>query len=354
MRGLRSLGEALLKGYLRDIQAVFFTVLFPLMFLFLFAGIFGDEGDQSQIEMVAIGDVELLETMPEEARAGFEDTFDVTESDDLDEAITQVREGDTTLAVTQDSDQMVIYYSQAEQVRSAVARYTFDSFVQTANLLATDEPPTYTVRSERVEDESLDVIAFFTPGLLGWAIAMSATFGAAATLVGWRTTKLLRRLRLSPVSTRSIVTARIGVTMLIALVQTGIFLGLATLVFGLQLTGWWWMSIPLLLAGTLCFMAFGLFAGSVTKTVEGATNLANLFVLPMAFLSGSFFPLDEMPRWIDAVSRLLPLRYLNEGMLDVMVRGLGPAAIWQPFLVLLAFAAAMTLLASRFFRWEAD
>jgi ABC-2 type transport system permease protein len=114
------------------------------------------------------------------------------------------------------------------------------------------------------------------------------------------------------------------------------------------------MSIPLLLAGTLCFMAFGLFAGSVTKTVEGATNLANLFVLPMAFLSGSFFPLDEMPRWIDAVSRLLPLRYLNEGMLDVMVRGLGPAAIWQPFLVLLAFAAAMTLLASRFFRWEAD
>jgi ABC-2 type transport system permease protein len=61
-----------------------------------------------------------------------------------------------------------------------------------------------------------------------------------------------------------------------------------------------------------------------------------------------------MPRWIDAVSRLLPLRYLNEGMLDVMVRGLGPAAIWQPFLVLLAFAAAMTLLASRFFRWEAD
>ena len=55
------------------------------------------------------------------------------------------------------------------------------------------------------------------------------------------------------------------------------------------------MSIPLLMVGTLCFMSIGLLAGAITKTTEGAVNAANFMVLPMAFLSGSFFPLDAAP-----------------------------------------------------------
>ena len=77
-------------------------------------------------------------------------------------------------------------------------------------------------------------------------------------------------------------------------------------------------------------MALGLLAGAISKTVEGATALANIFVLPMAFLSGSFFPLDNAPQWLNVVSHLLPLRHLNDGMLDVMVRGKGPSAASGP------------------------
>ena len=84
------------------------------------------------------------------------------------------------------------------------------------------------------------------------------------------------------------------------------------------------MAIPLLVAGTLAFLAIGLLAGAVAKTPEGAVNLANFIVLPMAFLSGSFFPLEGAPGWLQTVSKAFPLRHLNEGMLDVMVRGAGP------------------------------
>ena len=143
---------------------------------------------------------------------------------------------------------------------------------------------------QRVEDESLETIQFVTPGLLGWAIAMSATFGAAATLTGWRSTKLLRRLRLAPISTSTVVSARLLVTIGIALGQMVIFLGLGVAAFGLELTGSWWMGIPLLICGTLSFMSLGVFAGAVTKTVEGAVALANFLVLPMAFLSGLVLP----------------------------------------------------------------
>ena len=70
------------------------------------------------------------------------------------------------------------------------------------------------------------VIQFVTPGLLGWAVAMSAAFGSAATLQGWRQSKLLRRLQLAPVGTGTIVGARVAVTLLISLGQLAIFLGL--------------------------------------------------------------------------------------------------------------------------------
>jgi ABC-2 type transport system permease protein len=56
--------------------------------------------------------------------------------------------------------------------------------------------------------------------------------------------------------------------------------------------------------------------------------VANLIVLPMAFLAGSFIPLDVAPGWLKGVSHVLPQRYLNEGMLDVMVRGKGPVRRW--------------------------
>ena len=111
---------------------------------------------------------------------------------------------------------------------------------------------------------------------------------------------------------------------------------------------------PLLICGTLAFMSLGLLAGSVSKTVEGATSLANIFVLPMAFLAGSFFSLDGAPTWLNVTSHLLPLRYLNDGMLDVMVRGQGPGAAVVPMLILLGFAAVVVVISSRFFAWESE
>ena len=99
-------------------------------------------------------------------------------------------------------------------------------------------------------------------------------------------------------------------------------------------------------------MAVGLFAGATAKTVEGAVNMANFLVLPMAFLSGSFFPLDAAPAWLQSFAKVLPLYWLNEGMLDVLVRGEGPAAVLLPMAVLAAFAAVLTLLSARLFRWE--
>jgi ABC-2 type transport system permease protein len=248
---------------------------------------------------------------------------------------------------------VIVHFSAADQVGSGTALAIFREIVQGANLAMSPTPPVFSFEQEQVEDTSLKTIQYLTPGLLGWAVATGAMFGAALTLVTWRQRKILRRLRLSPVNTFSVIMARVGVSILVALVQGAIFVGVASLpVFGLRLSGYWWMSIPLLVAGTLAFLSLGQLAGSFTKTPEAASAVANLVVLPMAFLSGAFIPLDFAPAWVNTVSKFLPLRHLVEGLLDVMVRGHSPAAVLPEIGILLGFAIVVGGIAVALFRWD--
>jgi ABC-2 type transport system permease protein len=106
------------------------------------------------------------------------------------------------------------------------------------------------------------------------------------------------------------------------------------------------------ICGTLAFLSIGLLVGALAKSQEAATALVNLIILPMAFLGGAFIPLAFAPQWIVNVSYVMPLRYLVIGMQNVMARGDGPASALPAMGLLLAFAAVLTLIAVRVFRWD--
>jgi ABC-2 type transport system permease protein len=352
VNSFRSLSLALAKGFLRDRTALFFTILFPLMFLIIFGVLLRDTGT-ARSDVVQVGSVAVLDNVPAEGRADLDRVLSIEHSDDLDDALQRVREGEVDAAVEQRGSTVIVHFSAADQVSSGTVLAIFRDIVQSANLAASPVPAQFSFEAEQVEDASLKTIQFLTPGLLGWAVATGAMFGAALTLVTWRQRKVLRRLQLSPVSTRSVIFARVGVSIAVALAQGVIFIAVASLpFFGLRLSGSWWMSIPLLIAGTLAFLALGQLAGSFTKTPEAASAVANLVVLPMAFLSGTFFPLEFAPGWVKTVSSFLPLRHLVDGLLDVMVRGQGPAAALPEIGILLAFAVVVGGIAIALFRWD--
>lgn len=348
---LLALTRAQWKGFWRDKQNWFWLMLFPLMFLFLFGFLFRDAG-AAKSDLAVIGDVQFIKQMPPDGRKQFDELFDLTPYDDRAAALDAVRKGDLDGAVEESGRALTLHYSVADQVVAATVTGAFDGFVQAANQALSGAPPTFTLEADQVEDQALKPIQFIAPGLLGWAVAMGATFNTAMPLVTWRTTQLLRRLRLAPIRTGALVASRLVVCLAVALIQTALFLTLGVLVFGLQLSGWWWLAVPLVLMGTLAFMAIGMIAGAVSKTAEAASGIANVIILPMAFLSGSFIPLEGAPDWLVTVSKFMPLGHLNEGMLDVMVRGEGPSALLEPMLVLLGFAVVFGVIAAKMFRWE--
>jgi len=347
----RSLSRAMYRGFVRDRAALFFSLLFPVMFLLLFGSIY-KSSSTPKINVVEVGRVTVLD----QARAAshqLDQILTVTHTSSLATALNDVRQATQDAAVQQQGGKLIVHYSIANPTTAGVVNSVFSGIVQAANQAASAHAPAYQLATEQVEDKSQKPIQYITPGLLGWAIASGAAFAASITLVSWRQNKLLRRLRLAPVSTNSVVTARITVSVVVAIVQTFIFLAIATTpYFGLKLTSYWWVAIPVVICGTLAFLSIGLLVGAVAKTQQAATAMTNLIILPMAFLGGAFIPLTFAPQWIQQVSYVMPLRYLVVGMQNVMSRGDGPASALPAMAILLGFAAVLTLIAVRVFRWD--
>ncbi|KJY37137.1 ABC transporter [Streptomyces sp. XY431] len=343
----------MIVAFLRDRSALFFVLLFPLMFLMLFGTLLkGASSPHAKVEQV--GAVRVLDSVQGEARTGLEQVLTITKGDDEAAALEKVRKGDLDAMIKEGPDgKVVVRYSAADQVRSGSVQGIVNSVVQQANQAATGKPPAFVMESSQVEDGSLKPIQFLTPGLLGWAVATGAVFGASLTLVGWRQKKVLRRLRLAPVSAGSVISSRVAVSVLTALAQTTVFLVVATTpFFGLKLTGDWWLIVPLVVCATIAFMSIGLLAGSIAKTEESANGISQIIVLPMSFLSGSFFPTDDMPGWLKVISEALPLRHLVTASQSVLSRGGGVMDALPTMGGLLLFAAVLTGISWKLFRWE--
>jgi len=338
-------------GFIRDRTALIFSILLPVLFLVFFGSIYKNSS-APKINLIEVGQVRLL-SQARHADPGVARVLAVRDARSLAVALDAVRKGNEDAAVLQHGGHIIVRYSIADQTKAGLVNSVLGSIVQAANQAASGQRPRFTLSASQVEDKSLKPIQYVTPGLLGWALASGATFGAAITLVSWRQTKLLRRLRLAPIGTGSIVAARIGIALAIGLIQLAVFLAIARLpYFGLKLTAAWWMTIPLVACGILAFMSIGLLVGAIAKTQQAATAIANLIILPMAFVGGAFIPLDFAPDWVRQASYVMPLRYLVTAMQDVMARGEGPSAALPAIGILLGFTLVAGLAAMRLFRWD--
>jgi ABC-2 type transport system permease protein len=342
----RSLATAMVKIFYRDKATLFFTFVFPLMFLVVFGLLFRDAGT-SRTEVAVVGSGPVITGL------GQTGALELTRFSTVDEAVRKVRDGDLPAMVAEDGDRITFRFAQSDQTQASVVSGIVQGVVSHVNQRATGQPERYTLDARNVEDSSLRPIQFITPGIMSWGVAVSAVFGAALTLVSWRRKQVLRRIRLAPVTVPTVLTARVVVTVGIAIAQALVFIGVGLLpVFGLRLTGTWYLAIPVFLLGILAFFAIGMLVGAFCRTEEAATGAANIVVLPMAFLSGTFFPIDQAPPWMRTISEIFPLRHMNDGIMDFLVRGKDAGALVVPCLVLTGFILVVGLVAARVFQWE--
>lgn len=206
---------------------------------------------------------------------------------------------------------------------------------------------------QSVPDEDLPYINYIAPGVLSWGVGNAAVFAVAFTLVQWRRDDILRLIWRTPTGTGAVVAARATVALGVGLVQAVLFVAVALLpVFGLELTSTWPLALPVLVVGVVAFLGLGLVVGTIADTPEAVGAIGNFVMVPMAFLSGAFYPLSEMPGWLQTVSRVLPLRYFDEGVADALSGRATWSSIGLDCAALAGFAVLFGLVGLRLFRWS--
>jgi len=196
-------------------------------------------------------------------------------------------------------------------------------------------------------------ISFIAPGVMCWAVANGSMFWVAYWAVEWRETGVLRRIRLSPVSLGTLLSSRYVISIGSGLIQVVFFIAIALLpFFGLSLAASAAIAILPLFLGMSAFFGIGLLIGATVRSAGAVTAVGNIVILPMAFLSGTFVPLAELPKWLQDVTYAFPLRYMLDSV-DPLLGGHAPLAptVW-PILVLFGCAAVFGLIALRTFRWN--
>jgi len=345
LRRIGAVVAASVRMFLRDRPAFFFTFAFPIMFIVLFGLIFGGSGT-SRPTVNVVGTGPLRQALE---RSG---AIKVKAQPSEERALKRVRDGDDPAAVILHGTQARLVYSKTSQVEAPIVIGIVRGVVDDFNLRAVHAKPTMALVSEPVEAESVDYIDLLVPGLLAMAIAQSAAFGVAFSLVAWRQKGMLRRLRLTPLPLQEFATGRVIFHLMIALVQTVILLTVGRILFGVHLVGDVIALVPLVLVGGVAFIALGMCIGGRVNTEDATAALSNLIVLPMTFLGGVFFPLDAAPAPIRLIAHFLPLTYLVQGLQDVAVRGHSFISTLPDLGMLALFAAAFSALALRLFSWQ--
>lgn len=204
-------------------------------------------------------------------------------------------------------------------------------------------------------DEEIDGVrgsTFLLTGMLGYSVAVVAFASLAITMVVRRESGVLKRVRGTPLPPGVYLGAVIGSTLVIVAVQ--ILLELLAGRFLLD-ADWPQASGSLLVAlllGVAAFAALGLGLTAFVRSSEGSSALVNAIYLPMAFISGSFFSVEAMPGFLQALAEVLPLTYLLELVRQTSVEGAPVSDSPQAIAVLASWGVLGLAVAVRMFRWE--
>jgi ABC-2 type transport system permease protein len=193
-------------------------------------------------------------------------------------------------------------------------------------------------------------IEFFVPGIIAMSVMTSSLSGAVNMNAELRQKGVIRKLSTTPITRTDWILSNILYQVILAVIATVAILVVSYAVFGVRLQINAWLPGFLVLE-VFAFGGLGMILTRVANEAESATAAANFIMFPMMFLSGSFFPLDLMPGFLQTIARILPLYYVNEGLRSAMVLADHAAALRDAAMIA-AFGAVVFLLGINTTRWD--
>ena len=308
-----------LKMIVRNRQALFWALAFPVVMLGIFGLVGSFRGSTVTIGVVDYANdalskrlIDSLSDMPD---------FEVEVRDDEEAAREAVRDGDLgyllvipsgleSLAQSGPPVSLTLVYNEGLLGGSVVVE--IERFLDRINLELAGASTRLKLRKEGALSEDLSFIEFMLPGLALWGIMSNSIIGLAASMATYREKKILRRIKASPLKPRTFFAAQVLAYLVMSLVQATVILGLGAIVFRVPVGGNFLIIGVLILVCNIVFLNLGFIVGAFSKTVAAASGFGNVIVLPLAMFSGVFFPPEMLPGFLTEVMRFLPLAPMVE------------------------------------------
>jgi ABC-2 type transport system permease protein len=339
-RALVQLTLVRFREFLREPEALFWVFIFPIL---LAAGL-GVAFRNRPPEVLQIGAItgELKNALAREK------LLDVTEFSESEAAEQALRTGKIALLAEPAGGGQIVYRYDETSPDARTARMLADAAIQRAS--GRVDP---VASSDRlIREPGSRYIDFLLPGLLGMNLMGSGIWGLVFAIVDARRKKLMKRLIATPMPRHdyllSFLLSRLG----LLVVEVALLAGFGAFVFQVPLRGSLLSLALLCILGSLSFSAIGLLISSRLQTIEAASGVSNLVMMPMWVLSGVFFSAQRFPAAVQPVIRALPLTALIDALRANMLRGEPLAALAPQLGVLAVWLAVSFVLALKLFRWR--
>jgi len=183
----------------------------------------------------------------------------------------------------------------------------------------------------------LKAIDFLIPSLIALTLFQGAVMGMGRAVAGEKREGSLTRVFLTPTSNMTIIFGTISFYVLFELVRATFLILFSIVVFNIKIQGSLFLIALILLLYITISIAIGMILSSIVKTEQQFQAMAMLISLPTIFLSGAFFPLQSMPKVMQAIANFIPVTYAADALRGVMVKALPLAMLSYPLIILFVF-----------------
>jgi len=332
------------REFYREPEAVFWTFLFPIL---MATGL----GIAFRTRPAEVSKIGILANTPRAASVREALSRDASLSVEVlsdSEARKALQVGTVALIVVPTDSTNVEYRYDVARSEARTARTAVDNALQRA---AGRRDPV-AIHESLISERGSRYIDFVVPGLLGMSFMGNGIWGIGFAIVDARRKKLLKRFVATPMSRTHYLLSFLLMRLVLLVVEATVLTLFGVLAFGVPLRGSLLLFAGTCLLGALTFGSIGLLIAARARTVEGASGLMNVVMLPMWIGSGVFFSAGNFPAAIQPVIQALPLTAVNDALRDVMLRGEGWRVVSPEWLIAGTWLVVCFVLALRLFRWK--